>query len=80
VVGLVEVHDHQRSGSLQLVTLEPSSASCSGQPHRPGAPPLELDVDADEYADFTKEYGPHREGLTLPTTPTRSSYFQVFIF
>jgi hypothetical protein len=21
----------------------------------------------DEYADFTKEYGPHREKLTLPT-------------
>jgi len=23
------------------VTFEPSSASCSGQPHRQGAPPLE---------------------------------------
>jgi len=41
VVGLV-VHGHRRSGSLQLlVTFEPSSASCSGQPHRQGTPPLE---------------------------------------
>ena len=40
------------------VTFEPLSASCSGQPHRQGAHPLEQDVEAVEYADFTKEYGP----------------------
>ena len=50
------------------VTFEPLSASCSGQPHRQGAPPLEQDVAADEYADFTKEYGLQHERITLPTT------------
>ena len=50
------------------VTFEPSSASCPVQPHRQGAPPLEQDVRADEYADFTKEYGLHPERITLPTT------------
>jgi len=40
------------------VTFEPSSALCSGQPHRQGAPALKQDVAADEYADFTNEYGP----------------------
>jgi hypothetical protein len=49
------------------VTFEPSSASCSGQPHRQGAPPQEQDVAADEYADFTKEYDLHYERITLPT-------------
>src|SRR5665647_426267 len=57
------------------VTFEPSSASCSGQPHRQGAPPLEQDVVADEYADFTKEYGLHHERISLPTTFNARSAF-----
>jgi hypothetical protein len=50
------------------VIFEPSSASRCGQPHRQGAPPLERNVAADEYADFTKEYGLHHERITLQTT------------
>src|SRR5664280_111256 len=54
--------------SSSWLTFEPLSASpsCSGQPHRQGAPPLEQDVAADEYADFTKEYRLHHGRITLP--------------
>jgi hypothetical protein len=31
-------------------------------------PPLEQDVAAEEFADFTKEYDLHLERITLPTT------------
>src|SRR5680860_654035 len=64
-------HQRPRMGTRvrsSWVTFEPSSASCSGQPHRQGAPPLEQDVAGDEYADFTKEYGCQCERITLPTT------------
>ena len=65
------LHQRPREGARvrsSWVTLEPASALCSGQPHRQGAPPLEQDVDADEYADFTKEYRLQHERITLPTT------------
>jgi len=50
------------------LTFETSSASCSGQPRRQGASPLEEDVVADVYADFTSEYRLEHERITLPTT------------
>jgi hypothetical protein len=49
-------------------TFEPSTVSRCRQPRRQGAPPLEYDVEAVKYADFTKEYGLHHERITLPTT------------
>ena len=68
MAGLVDVHDHPRSARSGRVTFEPSTVSRCRQPHRQGAPPLEQDVDADEYADFTKEYRLQHERITLPTT------------
>ena len=69
MVGLGDVHDHRRSGSLQLGhlrTLERlvrwSTPTGKVPLHWNGTSP------PDEYADFTKEYGLHHERITLPTT------------
>jgi hypothetical protein len=50
------------------VTFEPSSASRRRQPT--DKVPLHWNRTSPpyEYADLTKEYGPHHERITLPTT------------
>jgi hypothetical protein len=61
-------------------TFVPSSAT-SGcrQLHRQRAPPLEWDVAADEYADFTKEYAFTSKEYRYQRLSTRNSYFQAFM-
>ena len=61
--------DDQNSGPVQLGhlrTVDQSRAVVNSTVKVPDQ--LEQDVDTDRCADFTKEYRPQHERLTLPTT------------
>ena len=68
MAGLGDVHDHPRSGSLELGHIRNLErlALWSTPPTR--WPSTGICVPADEYASFTKKYGLHHERITLSTT------------
>ena len=68
MVGLGDVHDHRRSGSLQLGHLRTLERLVLWSTPPTRCPTTGTGRNADEYADFTKEYGLHHERITLPTT------------